>query len=762
MQDIDSKLSELGKAIAEKRDEAISARKESGIEDVWMSCEEAYLGIDDTNRGDFAKAKWAKPSSMEGPVTSNYSKQSEVRSNAYVRLTSRYVDAGAAKLGEILLPIDDKPFSLDATPVQDAEINNYSPATDESGTPIIKQNPDGTQAQVTVGDLAKQRQDKAHDAAKKAELRIQDWLIEAKFQQHMRNVIHDAARIGVGVIKAPFPDARHYQKMSANGDTSVLEIVKEVVPSAKWVDPWNVFPEPSCGENIHHGDYILERDFLSQRMLKKLIGQEGYISSQIEKVIQEGPGKINEDGKSPHQQKTDGRYEVWYFYGSMHIDDLATANPKEAGIIAEDVEDVFVIATLINDSVIRVIVNPLDSGQFPYKAMPWTRRAGSWAGVGVGEQCSMPQRMCNAGTRAMINNAGKSAGSQIVIDQSGITPADGSWTITPDKLWFKTPDAGIDDVRKAFMAVTFPNMQPQLMAIVEYAFRLAEEATNIPLISQGQTGPTTPETLGATQIQNNNANILLRSVGYSFDDHITEPVIRGFYEWLMLDPSVPDEEKGDFKINAHGSSALVERAIQDNMLQQMGGMVMNPAFRIDPAKWFEQLLKSKRLDPRSVQYTEEEFTEIQKSQQPQPPVQIAVAQIKAQADQAKTQATLQAEAQIAQIENETARTRIQVDTDRDTALVNAQHEKNMVEAQARMAELQLKKELAMMEYASTHQLSLDEIKASLAKESMRLNVQRELSGATLALDAHKHYAPQVANPAVEPYGRAPNGQAFAQ
>lgn len=168
MQDIDSKLSELGKSIAEKRDAAISARKESGIEDVWMSCEEAYLGIDDTNRGDFSKAKWAKPSSMEGPVTSNYSKQSEVRSNAYVRLTSRYVDAGAAKLGEILLPIDDKPFSLDATPVQDAEINNHRPATDEFGAPVIKLNPDGTQSQATVGEMAKQRQDKAHDAAKKS------------------------------------------------------------------------------------------------------------------------------------------------------------------------------------------------------------------------------------------------------------------------------------------------------------------------------------------------------------------------------------------------------------------------------------------------------------------------------------------------------------------------------------------------------------------------------------------------------------------
>lgn len=772
MQDRESRLAELGEMIAGKRDEAKSARKNSGIEDVWMTCEESYLGIDDTNRSEFSTAKWAKPTSMEGPVTSNYSRHNEVRSNAFVRLTSRYVDAGAAKLGEILLPIDDKPFSFDATPLQDDDLNDPRPVFQSDGQPVMQQKEDGSNAPLTAGELKSKQQEKAQDAAKKAETRIQDWLIEAKFQQHMRNVIHDAARIGVGIIKGPYPDVQQSQKLSRSGDGTVLEIVKKVVPSVKWVDPWNLYPDPSCGENIHHGEFVLEKDFLSPRMIKNLRGQEGYIDTQIDKVLKEGPGKVNEDC-GPHKSKTDGRFEVWYYYGSMHVDDFGVANPSASKDVRGDLEDVFVIATLVNDSIIRVIINPLDSGRFPYYAMPWTRRAGNWAGVGVAEQASMPQRMCNAATRAMINNAGKSAGSQIVIDQGAITPADGNWTITPDKLWYKTPDSAMDDVRKAFMAVTFPNMQPQLMAIIEYAFRLAEEATNIPLISQGQTGPTTPETLGATQIQNNNANILLRAVGYSFDDHITEPLIGGFYEWLLLDPDVPDDEKGDFRINAHGSAALVERAIQDNMLQQMGGMVMNPAFKIDPAKWFEELLKSKRLDPRRVQYTDEEFKRLQESQQPQPPVQVAVAQIKAQSDQAALQAKLQAEAQfkqaefalksrIAQVENSTAQTRIKVDTDRDTALVTAQHEKNMAEAQARIAELQLKKELAMMEYASKHQLSLNQIKSDLAKESMRLNVQRELSGATLALDVHKHHTQQVATPAVEPLGRAEDGMAFAQ
>jgi hypothetical protein len=29
-------------------------------------------------------------------------------------------------------------------------------------------------------------------------------------------------------------------------------------------------------------------------------------------------------------------------------------------------------------------MNPLDSGELPYHSVPWQRRAGHWAGVGVG------------------------------------------------------------------------------------------------------------------------------------------------------------------------------------------------------------------------------------------------------------------------------------------------------------------------------------------------------------------------------------------
>jgi hypothetical protein len=43
--------------------------------------------------------------------------RADQKSTVFLRLTSRYVDAGSAKLGEILLPIDHKAFSIDETPV---------------------------------------------------------------------------------------------------------------------------------------------------------------------------------------------------------------------------------------------------------------------------------------------------------------------------------------------------------------------------------------------------------------------------------------------------------------------------------------------------------------------------------------------------------------------------------------------------------------------------------------------------------------------
>ena len=793
--DVD-RLHEIGQVIGKKRQEAIEARVESGIEMIWLGAEEAYVGIDDANRAEFGEGRWAKPPSSDGPLSREGVPRTDNKSTAYVRLTARYVDAGAAKVGEILLPPDDKAFSFDATPVPEFVKFRDSPSriVADDGTPLYRpakpgelpeepQDPaaptpaPGTtsppgpgpaampapaggavpsagaaapppgQVPLTTKDIAEEQLELAREKAKKAEKRIYDWMVESQYPAEMRKVIFDAARLGVGVLKGPFPKPRRNMVLSKAGDGAFDLQVRDVVkPSVRWVDPWNVFPDPACGENLANGDYIFERDHLSERQVRQLKKEPGYIALQIDKVLGEGPGTAKtpttteKPGQSPDTQRR-RQYEIWYFTGTITREEMAcirqaAGRPLTGKELSYEQTDVHAIVTMVNDQVVKVAFNPLESGDFGYNAVPWQRRTGLWAGIGIAEQVSTPQRMINAATRAMLNNAGKSAGSQIVVNRDAIEPADGSWTITPDKVWYLLTDSNLP-VDEAFGMFQVPAVTPELMSIIEYSLRLAEESTNIPLVTQGQSGPTQPDTYGGMQLQNNNANQLLRSIGYAFDDFITEPVVHAFYEWLMLDPDVPDDEKGDFDINARGSAALVERAIQDQSLAQMGAMVLNPAYKMDPAKWAVEFIKSKRFDPRAFQRSPEEQAQIDAAPPPAAP-QVEVAKINAASREKIAQATGQ-----------------------------LHQSKAGADAQVRLRELAVRERLAIMDFANRRGISLEQVKASLAKTAMQLNTQVKLASARTPAASSRvggrpaaRRTPQVARTPMEPVGRAPDGQAF--
>lgn len=796
-------LAAIGVSIAKLRDEAKEARITSGIEDRWRDAEEAYAGIDDANRNEVNGGhQWTKSMSKDGPITADDVPDTNNRSTLYVRLTQRYVDAGTAKLGEILLAPGAKSFNIKPTPVPDlinakedkrpilldhmpgsppamipakpGEISAPPPLS-SGGAPVPAPAggavpPAGAAGPVqngqpmrplTPADLAKEKIEQGEKAAKAAEKRIYDWHVECGRTAQVRKVIFDSGRLGVGVLKGPFPKASRQIATRKAGDGGIEVGIRQVIqPGSKWVNAWNFFPDPSCGEDIHDGDHCFEREWMGARGVRKLKGLPGYIPEQIDKVLKEGPQKVkpsdtegNPEAEDMAQHKK-GKYEVWYFYGTLTRTEMGciceAAGPEaEAKLnmaVPSDKEQVYAIVTLINDSVVRATVNPLDSGEFPYHTMPWQRRTGSWAGVGIAEQIATPQKMLTAAVRAMLDNAGISAGGQIVIDTSVITPADGDMGMSPHKIWYLNGDGERLDVREAFGLFKIDNVTAELMQVVELAMRLGEESTSIPLITQGQSGPTTPDTFGAAQLQNNNANQLLRSIGYAFDDTITEPETRQYYEWLLLDPDVPDDEKGDWTIDAHGSSALVEQALQDQFLLQGIPYIQNPAnpFGVNPKKWFAEVMRSKKLNPETVQYTEEEQAKMDQQPPPAAP-QVQAAQIRAATEEKKIAA-------------------IAADTQADNARADKELATN---ATVELHTLQLKRELAMLEYANREKTTLDQIKAKLADTSMKLQVQERLSqnrgGQQQGNGRQKRPqrgGPQVATPAVEPRGRAPNGQAF--
>jgi hypothetical protein len=776
------RLESLSRVIADKRKAAVDARKASGIEEVWLACEEAYLGIDDANRHEFEKARWAKPVSMSGGLSAAQA-QAPDRSNAFVRLTSRYVDQASAKLGEILFPIDDKAFSFEPSPVPELAqgLNDTTPLTNAAGQPVMKpvealpqmapppqfgapSDTPNQMVQATAADAAQKIMDKAAEYAKRAETRIYDWMVEAKYPAEGRKVIHDAARIGVGVLKGPFPDVQKNRALTRNDDGVTLTFEKKVVPSVKWVDPWNVFPAEGCGEDIHAGDDFTERDFLSHKALKALAKQTelGYLPDQINKVIEEGPDKCLAEGGNPTEKKSKNRFPIWYVHSTLTRDDMALMNAVGIEDVPEDTEEVHAIVEMVNDTVIRAIINPMDSGAFPYRVMSWSRRAGHWAGEGVAEKMFMPQRAVNASTRAMFNNAGVASGVQIVLNQLGITPADGSWRITPNKLWYATGDAS--DVAKAFALFQIPSIQKELQSIIEYGMKLAEEQTGIPLVTQGQVGSTTPQTFGQAELQDDNSHVWLRSIGKRYDDFITEPLVNDFYEWLLLDPGVPNDEKGDYRINAQGSSAMVERAIQEATWPALLNASVNPALKINPAKVVAMWLKSKRINPRDVQFSDEEQKKMD-AQPPAPPVQVMVEQVRGENALKKVAAETQSEAVLqqqelaheqqmlqtggttphaasamAQIERERIRavTAERVEASRAHA-EGSRADKEMMIAQQngefKLEQLKMERELAILEYANKNQLKLQDVRAQLAQTAIQEKTKREMAAAEIELAA---------------------------
>lgn len=753
-----ARLDALGIAIAAKRKAAIDARRDSGIESVWMAAEEAYLCIDDQNRGDFKGAKWAKPVSFAGPLTKEAPKTDDTRSTAFVRMTARYVEAGSARVSEIILPVGDKAFSFGPSPVPElvAQAGDTAPLL-ENGRQVYRplmegETPDGEQVNgmvaATRGDYAKAMMQMAQEYAEKAETRVFDWLVECNYPAEARKVVFDSARIGVGVLKGPFPDSKQSKALlKGNGENRIV-LSRKVKPTVRWIDAWNFFPDGACGEDIHAGEYCFERDYLTERKVKDLKKQKDnkgrpiYLAEAIDRVIKEGPNKCNTEGANPAHKPNDKQYEIWYMTGTVKRSDMRASNALglEEG---DDEDDISAIVTMINDTVVRASMNPLDSGNFPYRVKPWSRRSGHWAGVGVAEQLSMPQRMVNAATRALLNNAGLSAGVQIVIDQLKIVPADGKWTITPNKIWLTAEGQTVDDVAKAFRAIEFPNVSDALMAIIQYAFKLAEEATNIPLITQGQADNTTPDTFGAVELQDNNANTFLRSQGYSYDDCITEPLVNDMYEYLLLDPSVPDDEKGDFEINARGSIAMVEKAIQERFLNNLLAVSKDPAFELSPAKVMAEILKGKRIDARKVQLSKEEKEMLAKQEQPENPV-ITAAKIRSASAE-----------KIAAGKDQVTVRKSELDTDRDVAYEQALNERAAIQEQGKTRELDLKRELEVFKENNAMKRELDKLKTQLAIAAAELKTQKELAVAA-------NHAKQVADTSMEPVGRADAGHAFEQ
>lgn len=720
------RLQAFGSSLAATRDKWIRARAATGWDKRIVKDVDQYHGRDAANK----QASSMMESVYQGyPVTTRQALPT--RSTVFVGITRQKTNAAEARLADILLPTDDRNWGIQPTPdpecakalKDDTEL--IDPAT---GQPVLFDQEGNVVTDPQIGRPAKKSQiaQAVQNAAKQAAdamlNEIEDQLVECDYNGEVRKMLHDAAVLGTGVIKGPVVTKRTRkawrEKKTVNPETGqpesvhVLEIVEELKPASFRVDPRMVWEDPACGEDVKNGRGIFEMNELNEKRVRDLAKQPGYMKDQLRKVLLEGPQRsaaLYETQRQELEKDTgdEGKsFQHWIYWGELDKEDLLAAGVNADGL-DDDLSSVSGCVEMINNTVVRAYMNPLDDGMLPYDFYPWEKVSNSCRGYGIPYLMRSQQSVTNAAWRMLMDNMGVTSGPQIVMKRGAVEPADGQYTLTPRKFWYLNDDS--IDVNKVFASFEFNSHQNELAAVIDMAEKISDQETATPMMAQGQQG-SAPETVGGMQMLMNSANVVLRRLVKQFDDFVTKPHIHRYYDYNMA-YSEKDEVKGDFQVDARGSSALIIRDIQNQAFTNLLAMGGNPAYGplINQKKLFEKALRAQHIDPRDVMLTDEQIEQNRQNNPPQPDPRIEAAKITADARLQEAQAVAAGRA----------------------AETEARSESEVENRRLRMLELQLKHDLQVMQMSAMQNISIQQVKAQLAQTALHDRTKKELAASEM-------------------------------
>ena len=833
----EERLQKLGEALASKRDEWVAAKQAGGIEKRWLDDYDQYMGRDEASK----QVASMMDSAQQGFPVLNKQGQAQ-RSTVFLNITRPKTLTALSRVANMLLPTDDRNFGLKPSPTPElskatellAKIKGGSPtalgeamahpssapptgmmgppqqpppgAPPEAAAPAMPPGPAGPPpvdggAQAAVPSpvpsapsvpshvqMAIEKHEQtlkvAADAAKAMQDEVDGQFQACKWNSETRSMLHDAAILGSGVLKGPIVVSRvskTWQPLS-DGKATVhtLEISRELAPASYRVSPWNIYTDPSCGADFRAGSGLFETYDYTTKQMRELVKQPGFLKDQIAKVLLEGPASDTKKNELERRTATAKKeaFKVWEYWGEFTPEDM-----RAAGVDVQDdsTDMVSGCVILVNSTVIKGFLNPLDTGDIPFDIFPWEQDDESPWGYGVPHMCKHAQKVINAAWRQLMDNSGNSMGPQIVLKPGIVQPADGQWIITGNKLWNCLDDSV--DVRTAFASVDIQNHAVELENIIKLAQAFADEESLVPQIAAGEKG-NAPDTVGGMTILQNSVNVVLGRIAKSFDDKLIAPHVSRYVDWNMA-YSDKSEIKGDHLVQPRGTSALLVRDIQNQTLIQFGQFqasgVISPM--VNWEAWIKAVLKAQHVEPAEILKSDQEIAALA-NQPPPPPIQLQVAQVRAQAAQAVAQTNAQGQAAVAQqkfqAEMAAQQQELQADQQRlqsgeltphaasatariqtaqiqaaskaaieqsraQTELAYAQAEAGMAHDNnvAKLQQLQLQRDLAILQYAQAHSLTLQQIQADLAKTQMQETTKRQLGAVELQLKANEGAASKL-------------------
>ena len=619
------------------------------------------------------------------------------RSQAFVNLTRPKTNITKGRLSEMVAPTDDMNWGLHASPLPD----EYAQTPKEQQAQLIKM---------------------VEEKAKRMETTIHDQLSECDHNAQVRDVCHNAALYGTGILKGVAVRGETKTIWTQDSDmfgnvSHVMKRVTEYKPVTESISPWDFFPDMAGATKIENASWAFQRHRFSKKQIRDL-AKQGFNPEAVAKAIALGSGEETTSQTITMRSETYaivGReiYEVWEYHGTLTTDEMALLGcevPSDSPLA--ELYEVPAVAWVCNGVVLKAAVNPLDSGELPFSVFCYEVDDEGIFGFGVPYLTRHGQRVVNASWRMVLDNAAHSVLPQTIIDDRAIAPMDGSPHVTPGKSW-KRLDRAVP-VAESFVSIPIASNLPALGQIFEQARKLIDEEASIPLIAQGMNTPeVNNQTAQGMSMLMGAALTPMREKVKRFDDCITKPIIRRFYDWNMQ--YNPDESiKGDFTIIANGSSALLEKEQTAGALMnalQMAGANPILAQMTKFPDLYRKLAKSIGINPDDIIKTDEEIKAEQEQAQQQPQQQNPE-MLKLQLEQQKLQLeakSLELEMQLKQqqlgIDAQVAQSRMQADM--------ARAQTAQYQAQGEIQERQIERETQMMKLAADRDITIAEVQQQL-------------------------------------------------
>lgn len=710
---VQEKLATLVERLQKMADDQV--QRKSQVEKRWLDNLRAFHGrYDEKTEGDLLLSQ---------------------KSRAFVKITRKKSNSWEARLSALLFPTDEENWAIQPTPVP--TLHETAKRAVEQAQQMVMQANQQQQAgnEAAAAEMAMQAQnqldmatklrDEMNEAVKRGQAmqrEMEDQLVECDYAAQCRMVIRDAVRLGTGILKGPLAGDRQRGHWLSIEGQFVYQRESDPAPIFKWVDPWSWFPDMSA-LRPEDREFEFERHLWSGKDLRRLVRENGFNREAVREIIENRTvGHILTDSSLNYLTSlraitgtTDvikDRYVGWEYHGPLACEDVATilramGREDQAAQYEADMDpllEIRVICYFCEGKVLKLApAYPLDSGESLYSVFTFEESEGSLFGYGIPEIMADSQKSMNGAWRMALDNAALSVGPQVFIDRDAVEPANRDWTLTPRKVWYKKKGVGMAQ-GTVLETKSIENNVQEIMNIVEISRRFIDDETALPVQAEGELTDNPNITATATNFMSMASNITFRRVVKNFDDGITTPSIRRLYDWNMQHNSREDI-KGDMKVDARGSGALLQRELQSQMLLNVAQNWSSHPVLASAIKTYDAIaeaLRSSMIQPETIMVDRDAWDQAQQAQ-----AEAQQQQAEAASDPNNNPAVLAA---------------------------NARLEAAKIDAEARVQVAHLQRETELIQLAQQYDMKIEDLKTRLDIKAMDIGHKETVLAAEAAME----------------------------